>query len=257
MCYMLSVWYFFLYHSLYLQIYFFIDDDVSRGSTLATECRFRFCFVIVNNKYLLFGTRYLIYHITIADPYLFCPPVLSPMERRRSSIPAGTHARSRWNVLHCGRAKMLRLGPFSGLSILPKKRTTSLDLRSNPQRNRRTLAAMATTLKLSATTASVSSLLQTSKRSTSASGKWNSSSTLTLKRESVKFQRLVVRAGEGVEVDVKEAGQKGDILPSGEWAENFSLLNYEDLSKHYEPMLFKPEVCLCSLGSQYGRVFCL
>lgn len=53
----------------------------------------------------------------------------------------------------------------------------------------------------------------------------------------------MVRATEGVEVDVKEGAVKGDILPSGEWAENFSLLNYEDLSKHYEAVLFKPEVC--------------
>jgi CBS domain-containing protein len=50
-----------------------------------------------------------------------------------------------------------------------------------------------------------------------------------------------VRAGERVDVDVKEAGVKGDVLPSGEWAENFSLLNYEDLSKYYEDVLFKPE----------------
>lgn len=52
--------------------------------------------------------------------------------------------------------------------------------------------------------------------------------------------RLVVRAAK--EVDVKGAGVSGDILPSGEWPENFSMLNYEDLSKHYEPDLFKPEV---------------
>lgn len=51
-----------------------------------------------------------------------------------------------------------------------------------------------------------------------------------------------VRAGERVDVDVKKAGVKGDVLPSGEWAENFSLLNYEDLSKYYEDVLFKPEV---------------
>lgn len=51
-----------------------------------------------------------------------------------------------------------------------------------------------------------------------------------------------VRAGERVDVDVKEAGAKGDVLPSGEWPENFSLLNYEDLSKYYEDVLFKPEV---------------
>lgn len=49
-----------------------------------------------------------------------------------------------------------------------------------------------------------------------------------------------MRAAEGIDVDTKEG--KGDILPSGEWAENFSLLNYEDLSKYYEHILFKPEV---------------
>jgi len=32
-----------------------------------------------------------------------------------------------------------------------------------------------------------------------------------------------------------------DVLPSGEWPENFSMLNYEDLSKYYEDVLFKPE----------------
>eukprot|EP00270_Netrium_digitus_P005744 TRINITY_DN176_c0_g1_i1.p1 TRINITY_DN176_c0_g1~~TRINITY_DN176_c0_g1_i1.p1 ORF type:complete len:244 (-),score=32.51 TRINITY_DN176_c0_g1_i1:295-987(-) len=31
------------------------------------------------------------------------------------------------------------------------------------------------------------------------------------------------------------------ILPSGEWPENFSMLNFEDLSAHYEPILFKKE----------------
>lgn len=55
-----------------------------------------------------------------------------------------------------------------------------------------------------------------------------------------------MRAAEGVDVGAKEG--KGDIFPSGEWAENFSLLNYEDLSKHYEPVLFKPEVCIYSVG---------
>jgi CBS domain-containing protein len=44
-------------------------------------------------------------------------------------------------------------------------------------------------------------------------------------------------AGESVDVDVK----RGDVLPSGEWPENFSMLNYEDLSKYYEDVLFKPE----------------
>ncbi|GBG61572.1 hypothetical protein CBR_g22369 [Chara braunii] len=31
------------------------------------------------------------------------------------------------------------------------------------------------------------------------------------------------------------------ILPSGEWPENFSLLNYEDLGRYFEPYLLKPE----------------
>lgn len=31
------------------------------------------------------------------------------------------------------------------------------------------------------------------------------------------------------------------VLPSGEWPENFSILNFEDLSKHYESILFKEE----------------
>jgi len=62
-------------------------------------------------------------------------------------------------------------------------------------------------------------------------------------------QRLaVVRAsGDNVKVQVKEVEEVetmeelADILPSGEWPENFSLLNFEDLSKHYEPILFKLE----------------
>ncbi|BBM97785.1 hypothetical protein MPTK1_1g08300 [Marchantia polymorpha subsp. ruderalis] len=47
-------------------------------------------------------------------------------------------------------------------------------------------------------------------------------------------------AGDGVEVEV-EAKNNADVLPSGEWPENFSLLNFEDLLKHYEPVLFKEE----------------
>ena len=50
------------------------------------------------------------------------------------------------------------------------------------------------------------------------------------------FRLVTVRAAK--EADVKG----GDILPSGEWPESFSMLNYEDLSKHYERDLFKPEV---------------
>lgn len=60
---------------------------------------------------------------------------------------------------------------------------------------------------------------------------------------------VVVRAAHEASVDVKENSVSAGILPSGEWSENFSLLNYEDLTKYYEPKLFKPEVgCACSLG---------
>ena len=58
-----------------------------------------------------------------------------------------------------------------------------------------------------------------------------------------------MRVAKEVRIDAKDAGVSGDILPSGEWPENFSLLNYEDLTKHYEPDLFKPEVCMCSACS--------
>jgi CBS domain-containing protein len=47
-------------------------------------------------------------------------------------------------------------------------------------------------------------------------------------------------AGEGVETGV-ETKVSGDVLPSAEWPENFSLLNFEDLISHYEPGLFKAE----------------
>lgn len=54
---------------------------------------------------------------------------------------------------------------------------------------------------------------------------------------------VVVKAtGEGVETT--EAKVAGDVLPSAEWPENFSLLNFEDLISHYEPALFKAEVCV-------------
>jgi len=70
-----------------------------------------------------------------------------------------------------------------------------------------------------------------------------------LRRQQQQRQRLaVVRAsGDNVKVQVKEVEEVetmeelADILPSGEWPENFSLLNFEDLSKHYEPILFKLE----------------
>lgn len=57
---------------------------------------------------------------------------------------------------------------------------------------------------------------------------------------------VVVKAsGEGVETEVEIKSTHGDVLPSHEWPENFSLLNFEDLISHYEPALFKAEVCLC------------
>lgn len=100
-------------------------------------------------------------------------------------------------------------------------------------------------LRLSGTsaTASLTSHLQ-SLPSSKSSRQWSTSSVLPLRHQSSRNARsLVVRAAEGVDVDIKEGAAKGDVLPSGEWAENFSLLNYEDLSKHYETNLFKPEVC--------------
>ncbi|KAI5056570.1 hypothetical protein GOP47_0028388 [Adiantum capillus-veneris] len=45
---------------------------------------------------------------------------------------------------------------------------------------------------------------------------------------------------------------EGEIL-SGEWPENFSMLNFEDLCKHYEPIIFKedaqPQMLLASVMS--------
>jgi 3-deoxy-D-arabino-heptulosonate 7-phosphate (DAHP) synthase len=71
-----------------------------------------------------------------------------------------------------------------------------------------------------------------------------------LRRQLQQRRLAVVRAsGDNVELQVKEVEEVetmeelADILPSGEWPENFSLLNFEDLSKHYEPILFKLEVC--------------
>ncbi len=71
-----------------------------------------------------------------------------------------------------------------------------------------------------------------------------------LRRQQQQRRLAVVRAsGDNVEVQVKEVEEVetmeelADIFPSGEWPENFSLLNFEDLSKHYEPILFKLEVC--------------
>lgn len=47
-------------------------------------------------------------------------------------------------------------------------------------------------------------------------------------------------AGDGAEVDV-EVKSDAAVLPSGEWPENFSLLNFQDLLEHYKPVLFKEE----------------
>lgn len=54
-------------------------------------------------------------------------------------------------------------------------------------------------------------------------------------------RRFVTRAadGEGAPVDVVDASTGGeeesvDLLPSGEWTQNFSMLNYEDLQTHLE-----------------------
>ncbi|KAJ7540869.1 hypothetical protein O6H91_10G034600 [Diphasiastrum complanatum] len=57
---------------------------------------------------------------------------------------------------------------------------------------------------------------------------------------SQKYDCVVVRAAKE-EVRVQE-DVKGAVLPSGEWPENFSILNYEDLSAHYEPAIFKDEL---------------
>jgi hypothetical protein len=67
-----------------------------------------------------------------------------------------------------------------------------------------------------------------------------------------------VRAAKDVELDSRGARVPGDLLPSGEWAENFSLLNYEDLTKHYEPTLFKPEVrYVFRIGVVFLSFFCV
>eukprot|EP00250_Pteridium_aquilinum_P008758 c18189_g1_i2 orf=168-875(+) len=54
-------------------------------------------------------------------------------------------------------------------------------------------------------------------------------------------------AGRGAAFSIKAVSKGEDgpglpaVLPSGEWPENFSILNFEDLSKHYESVLFKEE----------------
>jgi len=38
---------------------------------------------------------------------------------------------------------------------------------------------------------------------------------------------------------IEDQTEQDSMLPSGEWPENFSMLSYEDLCKHYEPIIFK------------------
>ena len=106
---------------------------------------------------------------------------------------------------------------------------------------------MAVRLSGTLATASVTSY-QKSLTGLKSSRQFSSSSVLPVRQQVNRTAgRLVVRATDGVDVDIKEGGVKGDILPSGEWPENFSLLNYEDLTKHYEAVLFKPGVCGLSI----------
>ncbi|KAL2649339.1 hypothetical protein R1flu_017467 [Riccia fluitans] len=48
-------------------------------------------------------------------------------------------------------------------------------------------------------------------------------------------------AGDGAEVETEVKTSEEGVLPSGEWPENFSLLNFQDLLEHYKPVLFKEE----------------
>ena len=57
----------------------------------------------------------------------------------------------------------------------------------------------------------------------------------------VRYRPVCVSASDNTETTTKA---DVDILPSGEWPENFSMLNYEDLSAHYAPDIFKKEVCI-------------
>lgn len=53
---------------------------------------------------------------------------------------------------------------------------------------------------------------------------------------------MVAASADGNATDIADTGTEDHgILPSGEWPENFSLLNYEDLSAHYHPIVFKDE----------------
>ncbi|MCO5612361.1 hypothetical protein L7F22_066628 [Adiantum nelumboides] len=47
-------------------------------------------------------------------------------------------------------------------------------------------------------------------------------------------------SNEATQTITSERQFEGEIL-SGEWPENFSMLNFEDLCKHYEPNIFKEE----------------
>ncbi|KAL3702345.1 hypothetical protein R1sor_020367 [Riccia sorocarpa] len=63
-------------------------------------------------------------------------------------------------------------------------------------------------------------------------------------RISVGAERSAFRvraAGDGAEVEVEIKSTDGEVIPSGEWPENFSLLNFQDLLDHYKPVLFKEE----------------
>eukprot|EP00250_Pteridium_aquilinum_P011587 c20174_g1_i1 orf=221-895(+) len=59
----------------------------------------------------------------------------------------------------------------------------------------------------------------------------------TIASASVKDGDLAAAA---VATSVRQTEVDGHFL-SGEWPENFSILSYEDLCKHYEPSLFKEE----------------
>lgn len=48
---------------------------------------------------------------------------------------------------------------------------------------------------------------------------------------------VLASSGDGVETKVETPEQ----ILSGEWPENFSMLNFEDLSSYFEPMIFKEE----------------
>ncbi|MCO5579648.1 hypothetical protein L7F22_033505 [Adiantum nelumboides] len=62
---------------------------------------------------------------------------------------------------------------------------------------------------------------------------WPSSACFSSSRGTTYLTRAVGDNNEGV--------GSPTVLPSGEWPENFSILNFEDLSKHYESVLFKEE----------------